>query len=87
VVGCEPGREFTFVVGTPERHPMTWGYRFAASGDGTDVTEFYDLAENLPLKVYWSLFGKARGRTNARNMAATLERIKVAAESADGAGA
>ena len=57
----------------------------APAGDGTDVTEFYDLGENLPLKLYWALFGKARGRTNARNMQATLERIKAAAEaSSDG---
>ena len=54
-------------------------------GGGTDVTEFYDLGEDLPLKLYWSLFGKARGRTNARNMQATLDRIKLAAEtSSDG---
>jgi hypothetical protein len=80
VVTCEPGREFTFVVGTPKNHPMTWGYRFEPAGDGTDVTEFYELAETWPLRAYWALFGKARGRTNARNMQATLERIKTAAE-------
>jgi hypothetical protein len=81
VVACEPGREFTFVVGTPQNHPMTWGYRFeTGADDGTDVTEFYDLAETWPLKLYWAVFGKARGRTNARNMQATLERIKAAAE-------
>jgi hypothetical protein len=65
---------------------MTWGYRFEAAGGGTDVTEFYDLAEHLPLKLYWSLFGKARGRTNARNMQATLERIKAEAEAPADAG-
>ena len=69
----------------PKNHPMTWGYRLEAADGGTDVTEFYDLAENLPLKLYWKLFGKARGRTNARNMQATLERIKTVAEaSAEG---
>ena len=26
---------------------MTWGYRFAAAGGGTEVTEFYDLGETL----------------------------------------
>ena len=56
----------------------------AAADGGTDITEFYDLAENLPLKLYWKLFGKARGRTNARNMLATLERIKAAAEGSAG---
>jgi uncharacterized protein YndB with AHSA1/START domain len=82
VVASEPGAEFSWVVGTPEKHPMTWGYRLAPAGDGTDITEFYDLDENFPLKLYWGLFGKARGRTNARNMRATLERIKAAAEAA-----
>src|SRR5690349_22380541 len=49
VVVSEPGREFAFVVGTPKNHPMTWGYRLQAADGGTDITEFYDLAENLPL--------------------------------------
>jgi uncharacterized protein YndB with AHSA1/START domain len=80
VTASQPGREFTFVVGTPKNHPMTWGYRFQPAGDGTDVTEFYELADRWPLKVYWKIMGKARGRTNARNMQATLERIKAAAE-------
>ena len=71
------------MVGTPKNHPMTWGYRFEPGQGGTDITEFYELAENTALKLYWKLFGKARGRTNARNMQATLERIKAAAEAAD----
>jgi len=80
ITASEPGREFTFVVGTPEKHPMTWSYRFEPAGEGTDVTESYQLADQAPLRLYWQLFGKARGRTNARNMQATLERIKAAAE-------
>jgi hypothetical protein len=80
VTTSDPGREFTFVVGTPKNHPMTWGYRLAATGHGTDVTEFYELADKLPLRLYWKIMGKARGRTNARNMRATLERLKAAAE-------
>ncbi len=80
VIACEAGREFTFVVGTPEKHPMTWGYRFEAAGDGTDVTEFYQLEESAPLKLYWKVFGRARGRTNADGMRATLERVKAVAE-------
>ena len=42
--------------------------------------EIYDLAENMPLNLYWAVFGTARGKTNARNMRATLERIKAAVE-------
>lgn len=81
VTVSEPGREFTFVVGTPDKHPMTWSYRFeSGSQGGTDVTESYRLEDQAPMRLYWKLFGKARGRTNATNMQATLERIKAAAE-------
>src|SRR5258708_21744968 len=80
VTASEPGREFTFVVGTPEKHPMTWSYRFDAAGNGTDVTASYRLEDQAHLRLYWKLFGNARGRTNADNMRATLERIKAVAE-------
>jgi len=81
VTASEPGREFTFVVGTPDKHPMTWSYRFeVGSQGGTDVTESYRLEDQAPMRLYWKLFGKARGRTNATNMQATLERIKAVAE-------
>ena len=80
VTASAPGREFTFVVGTPEKHPMTWSYRFEPAGDGTDVTESYRLEDQVPMRLYWKLFGKARGRTNAKNMQATLERIRAVAE-------
>ena len=80
VVGSEPATEFSFVVGTPQNHPITWGYRLEPSGEGTDVTEFYALADSWPLKIYWTLFGRWRSRTNARGMQATLERVKAAAE-------
>ena len=80
VVTSEPAKEFSFVVGTPENHPMTWGYRLEASREGTDVTEFYALADSWPLKIYWTLFGRWRSRTNARGMQTTLAGIKAAAE-------
>ena len=80
VVASEPAEEFTFVVGTAENHPMTWGYRLEPSGAGTDVTEFYESADMWPVKLYWKIMGNARGRTNARNMQTTLERLKAAVE-------
>ena len=80
VTASEPGREFSFVVGTVKQHPMTWGYRFEPSSDGTDVTEFFQLTDRWPMRLYWKLFGKSRGRTNRRNMETTLERIKATAE-------
>jgi uncharacterized protein YndB with AHSA1/START domain len=78
---CEPGREFVFAVGGPGGKPVnTWGYRFEPSGDGTDVTESFELTDTPVLRLYWKLAGKARGRTNAKGMRTTLERIKAVAE-------
>jgi RNA polymerase sigma-70 factor (TIGR02960 family) len=81
VVACELGREFTFVLGNnPDKAMMTWGYKFAPSDGGTDVTESYAMADNFGTRMYSKVFGKARGRTNAENMRKTLERLKAAAE-------
>ena len=46
----------------------------------TDVTEFFRLADTLPMRIYWSIAGRARGRTNRRGMTTTLERIKAVVE-------
>jgi hypothetical protein len=79
-VGCDPEREFAFVVGKPDKHMMTWGYRLApVDGDAADVTEFYESADDFAMRLYWKLF-KGRRRTNAEGMRTTLERLKVAAE-------
>jgi len=83
VTACEPGREFGFEVlvgGRPINH---WHYRFAPAGDGTDVTESFGLASTTANRVYWAVLGRARGRTNRRNMRATLQNIKAVAEADD----
>ncbi len=82
VVACEPGKEFTFAVVQGDKVVNTWSYTMVASGDGTDVTESFSLAPMLPMKIYWTLFGWARGRTNRDGMRATLERIKAELEPA-----
>lgn len=76
VIDCEPGRSFSFGVGAPGRPLSVWGYELEASGDGTDVTESFSLADNAPLRLYWAIFGKLRGRRNRNDMRRTLERIK-----------
>jgi hypothetical protein len=38
------------------------------------------LADELPMRIYWTLFGWSRGRTNERGMRATLERVKAEVE-------
>ena len=82
VVACEPGREFGFAVLTGGRALNTWRYRLAPAGDGTDVTESFELADTPALRLYWRLLGWARGRTNREGMRATLERVKAEVEGA-----
>ncbi len=80
IVRCDPEREFAFVVGKPSKKMMTWGYQLAPTADGaTEVTEFWESAADLGMRIYWKLF-PGRKRTNAEGMRTTLERLKVAAE-------
>jgi uncharacterized protein YndB with AHSA1/START domain len=82
VVACEPNREFAFAVGPASKAINVWRYTLEpAAGGGTDVTESFQLARILPLRVYWALFGWARGKTNRNGMRTTLERIKAEVES------
>jgi uncharacterized protein YndB with AHSA1/START domain len=81
VVASEPGREFAFAVGKQGKELNTWRYRLEPAGDGTDVTESFELKPILPLRLYWALLGWARGRTNEEGMRTTLERIKAEVES------
>jgi hypothetical protein len=38
------------------------------------------LSPTLPLRIYWALFGWARGRRNRNDMRRTLERVKAVVE-------
>jgi uncharacterized protein YndB with AHSA1/START domain len=80
IVDCEPGRAFAFTVGEGAKALNTWCYRFEPNGDGTDVTESFTLADKASIRLYWKLFGSARGRTNAKGMRATLESIRAVVE-------
>jgi uncharacterized protein YndB with AHSA1/START domain len=80
VTECEPGRVFAFGVGSAKRPLNVWSYRLEPAGAGTDVTESFQLAPTVPLRVYWALLGWARGRTNREGMRTTLERIKTEVE-------
>jgi uncharacterized protein YndB with AHSA1/START domain len=77
---CEPGRVFSFGVGSSDKPLNVWSYSLAPAGDGTDVTESFHLAHTAPLRLYWSLFGWSRGKTNREGMRTTLERIKAEVE-------
>ena len=80
VVTADPGREFAFAVGSAEKALNVWRYVIAPSGEGSDVTESFTLSPNVFTRIYWTLFGWARGRTNRNGMRTTLERIKAEVE-------
>ena len=80
VIESQAGKVFSFGVGKPGAPLNTWTYRLEPSGAGTDVTESFALSPSLPLRIYWALFGWARGRRNRNDMRRTLERIKAVVE-------
>jgi hypothetical protein len=80
VTVCEPQRVFEFAVGTDDVPLNNWGYRLEPKDGGTLVTEYFRLTPNLPLRVYWTVLGALRGRTNERGMRTTLARMKQVVE-------
>jgi uncharacterized protein YndB with AHSA1/START domain len=82
VTACEPGKEFTFAVEASGKPVNTWSYKLEPAGDGTDVTESFELAPTLAMRLYWAALGWARGKTNEEGMRRTLERIKEQVEAA-----
>jgi hypothetical protein len=81
VIDCTPGESFSFGVGAPGNALSIWGYELKPSGDGTDITESFTLAEKAPLRLYWALFSRWRGKRNRTDMLRTLEKVKADAES------
>ena len=51
-----------------------------AENGGTRVTEYFRLEPKLPMRIYWTVLGRLRGRTNERGMRTTLERMKAVLE-------
>jgi hypothetical protein len=76
VTKCETERVFEFMVGTDAMAVNNWGYRLEPDGAGTRVTEYFRLEPALPMRLYWLLLGRLRGRTNERGMRTTLEAMK-----------
>ena len=77
---CVPNRDFAFSVKAAGRPLNRWRYVLEPNGDGTDVTESFELQDLWPLRLYWAVLGRARGKTNVDNMRTTLQRIKAAVE-------
>ncbi|HET6965086.1 MAG TPA: SRPBCC family protein [Acidimicrobiales bacterium] len=82
VTESEPGRVFAFNVLNGSRPLNTWRYELEPRDGATDVTESFELAPFLPMRIYWALAGWSRGKTNERGMRQTLERIKAQVEGA-----
>jgi uncharacterized protein YndB with AHSA1/START domain len=81
VTAADPGREFAFsVAGLGGATANTWRYSLEPIPDGTDATESFEMPATLMNRVYWTLAGPARLRTNLDGMRATLERIKAVVE-------
>jgi uncharacterized protein YndB with AHSA1/START domain len=81
VTACVPGKEFAFGVEGPGGKAVNvWRYEISPSGDGSEVTESFQLQNMLPLRLYWMVMGRFRGRTNVNGMRTTLERIKAVVE-------
>jgi uncharacterized protein YndB with AHSA1/START domain len=77
---CVPGKSFTFGVGPKDKPLNIWGYKLEPSGDGTDVTESFQLADTAAFRLYWAVLGRFRGRRNHNDMLRTLERVKAEVE-------
>jgi hypothetical protein len=86
VVAANRGREFAFVVNLIifGREMTKWTYAFEqASDNGTDVTESFEMLDDLPWYIAFSqrLMGIADRKANLEaGMQRTLERIKAVAE-------
>jgi hypothetical protein len=77
-----PGKAFAFDVVMGDRVVNSWRYELEPAGDGTDVTESFQLDQNPATRLYWLLLGWARGKTNREGMRTTLNRIKAVVEAA-----
>lgn len=80
ITECEPGEVFEFVVMLRGRPINRWRYELTPAAGGTDVTESFDLGDNLWVRIWRPLGGFLRQRRNERDMRRTLERVKAVAE-------
>jgi uncharacterized protein YndB with AHSA1/START domain len=86
VVVADPGREFAFDVSTFGAPVARWGYRFAPTGEGTEVTEYWTDRRTRTARRLGRVFtGKSvhiRPQVNRDGMRTTLARLKRELETA-----
>lgn len=80
VVSATLGHQFSFVTEERGRDSTLWTYQLRASAGGTTVTESYQVRW-IPWWMHAVDAVTFRRRELLRNMAKTLARLKVAAES------
>ena len=80
VTQCVPNEVFEFSVGTDDITVNNWGYRLEPTDGGTLVTEYFRLEPTFYLRIYWTILGPLRSRTNEKGMRTTLERMKAVVE-------
>lgn len=84
VTVVEPGRRFSFARTEAFAGTVEWTYIFEPDGDGTLVTESYDVTKQLH-PIGWFIIGVLFGRKNRQDdlrsgMEQTLERLRAVAE-------
>jgi hypothetical protein len=84
VTVVEPARQFSFARTEKFAGTVEWTYRFEVDGDGTLVTESYDVTTELS-PIGWFVIGVLFGRKDRRadlhaGMETTLQRMRAAVE-------
>jgi len=85
VTTAEPGRRFSFARTEPFGGTVEWTYTFEGDGDGTLVTESYEVTKRIG-RVGWFIIGALFGRRDRRSdlragMEQSLQRIRAVVES------
>lgn len=84
VTAAQPGREFAFSRTEKFAGTLVWRYRLEPEGNGTRVTESYEVTEPITALGWFiigGLYGHRDRRTGLRQgMQQTLQRIREVAE-------
>lgn len=81
IVEREEERSFAFVTGGTAHNFVQWGYRLEPEGDGTRLTEHWELRNLSPIMVENGEAEVQRRRRNAiESLGKTLAGMKAAAE-------
>ncbi|GIH22824.1 hypothetical protein Aph01nite_11340 [Acrocarpospora phusangensis] len=84
VLEVRPGEEFAFSRTEKFAGTVVWRYRFTPDGDGTTVTESYEVTDPIT-RIGWFIIGRLFGCRDRRSelregMEQTLERLRATAE-------